>query len=50
MASPSRSDLPAFFSPWKVNLKIPLNSGLQQAGIVLPRKMASGFITSSFEI
>jgi hypothetical protein len=34
--------LPRFFSPRKVNLKIPINSGLQQAGIARPRKMTLG--------
>ncbi len=33
MALSNQSELPAFSSPWKVNLKIPINSGLQQAGI-----------------
>ncbi len=33
------SELPALFSPRQGNLKIPINSGLQQAGIVRPRKM-----------
>ncbi len=31
-----QSGLPAFFSPQKVNLKIPINSGLRQAGIARP--------------
>jgi len=34
--------LPGFFSPRKVNLKIPINSGLGQAGIACPRKMTLG--------
>jgi hypothetical protein len=28
-----QSDLLAFFSPWKVKIKIPINSGLPQAKI-----------------
>ncbi len=40
MALSSQSDLLAFFSTWKVNLKIPINSGLRQAGITHPLKMA----------
>ena len=31
-----------FFSPQKVNLKIPINSGLGQAGIAFPRKITLG--------
>ncbi len=38
----NRSDLQAFFSPLKVNLKIPINSRLWQAGIARPWKMAWG--------
>jgi hypothetical protein len=29
----NQSDLRVFFSPWKVNLKFPINSGIRQAGI-----------------
>jgi hypothetical protein len=43
MALSNQSDLPAFFSPQKVNLKISINSGLQQARITHPRKMALGY-------
>jgi hypothetical protein len=35
MALFNQSDLPELFSPWKVNLKSPISSGLQQAGIAL---------------
>jgi hypothetical protein len=40
MALSNERDLPTFFSPWKVNLKIPIISGLRQAGITRPRMMA----------
>jgi hypothetical protein len=36
------SHFPGFFSPRKVNLKIPISSGLGQAGITRPRKMTLG--------
>jgi hypothetical protein len=45
----NQSHFPGFFSPRKVNLKIPINSGLGQAGIACPRKMTLG-IGSSFRI
>jgi hypothetical protein len=38
MALSNQSELLALFSPRQVNLKIPTNSGLLQAGIVGPRK------------
>jgi hypothetical protein len=31
-----------FFSPQKVNLKIPINSGIGQAGIACPREITLG--------
>ncbi len=34
--------LPAFFTPRKVNVKIPINAGLPQTGIARPQKMALG--------
>jgi hypothetical protein len=43
MALSNQSDLPALFIPRKVNLKIRINSGLRQAGIAIPLKMALGY-------
>jgi hypothetical protein len=42
MALSNQSDLPAFFSQQKVNLKIPINPGLRQAEIACPWKSALG--------
>ena len=42
MALSNQRDLQAFFSARKVNLKIPINSGLGQAGIACPQKMTLG--------
>jgi hypothetical protein len=39
MALSNQSELPAFFSPQQVNLKIPINFGLRQAGIVRSWKL-----------
>ncbi len=54
MVLSNQSGLLALFSPCQVNLKIPIISGLQQAGIVCLRKMtlhkSAGFIESSIEI
>jgi hypothetical protein len=36
------SHFPGFFSPRKVNLKIPIKSGLGKARIAGPRKMTLG--------
>jgi hypothetical protein len=46
------SHFPGFFSPRKVNLKIPINSGLGQARIACSQEMtlSSWFIRSSFQI
>jgi hypothetical protein len=49
MALSIHCELPALFSPWQVNLKIPINSGLRQAGIVCPQKMTL-VIKSAIEI
>ncbi len=42
------NSLSGFFCPRKVTFKIPINSGLGQAGIASPQKM-SGFIRCSFQ-
>jgi hypothetical protein len=42
MALSNQSHFPGFFSLRKVNLKIPIYSGLGQAGIACPRKMTLG--------
>jgi hypothetical protein len=38
----NQSHFPGFFSPRKVNLKFPINSGLGQAGAACSRKMTLG--------
>jgi hypothetical protein len=42
MTLSNQSHFPGFFSPRKVNLKFPTNSGLGQAGIARPRMMILG--------
>jgi hypothetical protein len=42
MALPNHSDLWALLNLRKFNLKIPINSGLQQAEVARPRKMVLG--------
>ncbi len=42
MVLSNKNDILAFLSPWQVNIKIFVNSGLRQAGIARPRKMALG--------
>jgi hypothetical protein len=41
MTLSNQSHFPGFLSPRKVNFKIPINSGLGQARIACPRKMAA---------
>ena len=42
MALSNKNDILAFLSPRQVDIKIPINSGLRQAGMARPRKMALG--------